>query len=73
MKITLTKSFFLPLAFLFILMNIQKSYAQDIRELFDKKYAISKDSARVFSNRLLQSDNIINRAFGHISRGYICT
>ena len=72
MKITITKFLFFLFTALFILVNNQQVGAQNLHELFDEKYAISKDSARAFSNRLLASDNAINRAFGYISKGHIC-
>ncbi|MFY0629896.1 MAG: helix-turn-helix domain-containing protein [Flavobacteriaceae bacterium] len=53
--------------------NIQVAHSQNYRDTFSEKYSFSKDSAKVYSNNLIQSNDLGTKAFGFISKGYVLT
>ena len=61
------------LAFITILVFSQNSFSQNYRDVFDEKYNQSKDSAKVYSDQLIQSKKSNERAFGFVSKAYVIT
>ena len=45
--------------------------SQEYKRIFEDKYDISKDSAKAYSNRLCNSNNVTEKAFGFASKAYI--
>lgn len=56
------------LLLLFLSSNVS---AQHYRDIFKSKFSISIDSARVFSEQLIQSNQLEERAFGLITKVYL--
>jgi AraC-like DNA-binding protein len=58
---------------LLICFNNQCVHSQEYRSIYTEKYNLSKDSARAYSNLLLQSQDLGAKAFGYISKGHVLT
>lgn len=61
------------LIFILIVVSFQNIHSQNYRDVFAEKYNQSKDSAKVYSNQLMDSKNPNESAFGCIGKGYILT
>jgi AraC-like DNA-binding protein len=54
-------------------LNSQAILSQEYRNTFTEKYNLSKDSAKLYSNELINSNKSSIKAFGLSSKGYILT
>lgn len=55
------------------LIFCQHISSQNYRDVFEEKYSQSKDSAKVYSDQLIQSEKANEKTFGFVSKAYILT
>ena len=61
------------LTFLVFSLTSYITHSQNHRDIFKEKYAISIDSAEVYSHQLISSEKANIRAFGYAAKGHINT
>ncbi len=59
------------LLFFILLISNFSLLSQEYRAVFEEKYNVSKDSAKVYCNKLIRSMNPSEKAFGYSAKGYM--
>ncbi|MEQ6125295.1 helix-turn-helix domain-containing protein [Pseudotenacibaculum sp. MALMAid0570] len=64
---------YILLVFIATFLHFNTIQSQEYRDNFNTKYNQSKDSAKIYSDQLIRSEKLNERAFGHITKGYLLT